>query len=177
MFGYWENWEENIRIIFWMIMFDVVWCLKKLYERVCNFVNLEIVNWGIHLVNNLSTLLYSPSKSLQFGGIKNEGIEVVQIPLNLSPSFIKNLPNKVIELLSLPLLYSPSFFKHLNTIEVRITSSSRLRLHYSTSHFSFTIFFLNNFKMTDLLLVYCNFVLYTPLFLGLTFCFFNASTE
>ena len=114
MFGYWENWEQNIRIIFWMIMFDVVWCLKKLYERVCNFVNLEIVNWGIHLVNNLSTLLYSPSKFLQFGGIKNEGWELVETPPNPSPSFFKKLPNKIIELLSLPLLYSPSFFKHLN---------------------------------------------------------------
>ena len=55
-------------------------------------------------------LLYSPFKSLQFWGIKNEGLEGVEIPPNLSPSFLKNLPNKVIELLSLPLLYSPSFF-------------------------------------------------------------------
>ena len=56
-------------------------------------------------------MIYSPSKSLQFGRIKNEGLEVVETPPNLSPSFLKKLPNKVIELLSLPLLYSPSFFK------------------------------------------------------------------
>ena len=54
-------------------------------------------------------MLYSPSKSLQFGGIKNEGLEVVQTPPNPSkslPSFLKKHPNKVIKLLSLPLLYS-----------------------------------------------------------------------
>ena len=60
------------------------------------------------------SILYSPSKSLQFWGIENEGLEVVEIPPNPSPSFVKNLPNKVIKLLSLPLLYSPSFFKHPN---------------------------------------------------------------
>ena len=59
-------------------------------------------------------LLYSPSKSLQFGGIKNKGLEVVETPPNLSPSFLKKLPNKVIKLLSLPLPYFPSFFKHPN---------------------------------------------------------------
>ena len=51
---------------------------------VCNFVNLEMVNWGIHLINNLSTLL-----SLQISpiwGIKNEGLEVVRIPPNPSKS-------------------------------------------------------------------------------------------
>ena len=67
-------------------------------------INLERVNWEIYL-------LYSPSKSLQFGGIKNEGLEVVEIPPNSSLSFLKKLPNKVIELLYLPLLYFPSFFK------------------------------------------------------------------
>ena len=59
-------------------------------------------------------MLHSPSKSLQFGRIKNEGLEVVETPLHSSPSFLKKLPNKVIELLSLPLLYSTSFFKHPN---------------------------------------------------------------
>ena len=59
-------------------------------------------------------MLHSPSYSLQFGGIKNEGLEGVQTPPNLSPSFLKKLSNKVIELLSLPLLYSPSFFKPPN---------------------------------------------------------------
>ena len=54
------------------------------------------------------------SKSLQFGGIKNERLEVVETPSNPSLSFLKKLPNKVIKLLSLPLLYSPSFFKHPN---------------------------------------------------------------
>ena len=136
------------------------------------FVNIIRVNWVIYLVNNLCTLL-----SLQISPIwGNEKWGDKGSP-NPSPSFLKKLPNKVIELLSLPLVYSLSFFKHLNTAEVRITSSSRLRLHYSTSHFSFTIFFFNDFKMTDLLLVFCNFILYTPLFLGLTFCFFNASAE
>ena len=55
-------------------------------------------------------LLYSPSKSLQFRGIKNKELEVIETPPNLSLSFLKKLPNEVIELLSLPLLYSPSFF-------------------------------------------------------------------
>ena len=62
-----------------------------------SIINLERVNWEIYL-------LYSPSKSLQFGRIKNEGLEVVKTPPNSSPSFLKKLPNKVIELLSLPLL-------------------------------------------------------------------------
>ena len=69
-----------------------------------SIINLQRVNWEIYL-------LYSPFKSLQFGGIKNEGLEVVETPPNSSPSFLKRLPNKVIELLFLPLLYSPSFFK------------------------------------------------------------------
>ena len=73
-----------------------------------SIINLEIVNWEIYL-------LYSPSKSLQFGGIKNERLEVVETPPNSSPLFLKKLLNKVIELLSLPLLYSPSFFKLPNT--------------------------------------------------------------
>ena len=63
-------------------------------ELVCNFVNIERVNWVIHLVNNLCTLL-----SLQISpiwGIKNEGLEVVKTPPNPSPSFLKKLPNKVI---------------------------------------------------------------------------------
>ena len=76
-----------------------------------SIINLKMINWKIYLVNNLSTLLSSPSKSLQFGGIKNKGLEVVETPPNSSPSFLKILPNKVIELLSLPLLYFPSFFK------------------------------------------------------------------
>ena len=42
-----------------------------------SIINLEMVNWEIYL-------LYSPSKSLQFGGIKNEVLEVVEIPPNLS---------------------------------------------------------------------------------------------
>ena len=75
---------------------------------VCNFVNLKRVNWKIHLVNNLFTLL-------------NEGLEVVETPPNLSPSSFKKLPNKVIELLSLPLLYSPSFFKHSNRPLVEVS--------------------------------------------------------
>ena len=45
-------------------------------------------------------LLYSPSKSLQFRRIKNEGLEVFETPPNPSPSFLKKLPNKIIELLS-----------------------------------------------------------------------------
>ena len=64
---------------------------------VCNFVNLKRVNWKIHLVNNLFTLL-------------NEGLEVVETLPNPSPFFLKKLINKIIELLSIPLLYSPSFF-------------------------------------------------------------------
>ena len=59
-------------------------------------------------------MLYSPSKSLQFGTIKNEGLEVVQTPPNPLHSFLKKYPNKVIKLLSLPLLYSPSFPQHPN---------------------------------------------------------------
>ena len=57
-------------------------------------------------------MLYSPSKSLQFGGVKNGGLEVVQtppnpskpvqIPPNPSPSFLKKFLNKIIKLLSLP---------------------------------------------------------------------------
>ena len=31
-------------------------------------------------------VLYSPSKSLQFGGIKNEGLKVVETPPNPSKS-------------------------------------------------------------------------------------------
>ena len=63
-------------------------------ELVCNFVNIERVNWVIHLVNNLCTLL-----SLQISSIwviKNGGLEVVKTPPNTSPSFLKKLPNKVI---------------------------------------------------------------------------------
>ena len=71
----------------------------------CNFVNIIRV-----IFNNLCTLLSLPFKSLQFGGIKNEGLELVEIPPNAAPSFFKKLSNKVIKLLSLPLLYSPSFF-------------------------------------------------------------------
>ena len=48
-----------------------------------SIINLEMVNWEIYLVNNLSTLL-SLSKSLQFGRIKNEGLEAVETPPNLS---------------------------------------------------------------------------------------------
>ena len=65
-------------------------------------------------------LLYFPFKSLQFGGIKNEGLEVVENPPNPSPSFFKKLSNMVIELLSLPLLYPPPFLNiqtgHKNTL-------------------------------------------------------------
>ena len=56
-------------------------------------------------------MLHSPSKSLQFERIKNEGLEVVQTPptpTNSSSSFLKKNPNKVIKLLSLLVLYSPS---------------------------------------------------------------------
>ena len=49
-----------------------------------SIINLERVNWKIYLVNNL----YSPSKSLQFGGIKNEGLEVIES----SPNPSKLLP-------------------------------------------------------------------------------------
>ena len=41
-------------------------------------------------------MLHSPSKSLQFGGIKNDGLEVVQTPPKPSLSFPKKHPNKVI---------------------------------------------------------------------------------
>ena len=68
-----------------------------------SIINLEIVNWEIYL-------LYSPSKSLHFGGIKNERLEVVETPPNSSPLFLKKLLNKVIELFFLSLLYTPSFF-------------------------------------------------------------------
>jgi len=40
-------------------------------------------------------MLYSPFKSLQFGGIKNEGLEVVRT-LPPSPSSLKKYPNKII---------------------------------------------------------------------------------
>ena len=72
-----------------------------------SIINLEMGNWEIYLVNNLSTLL-----SLQISpiwGIKNEKLEVVETPPNSSLSFLKKLPNKVIELLSLPLIDSPPF--------------------------------------------------------------------
>ena len=58
-----------------------------------SIINLEKVNWKIYL-------LYSPSKSLKFGEIKNEGLEVVetlQTPSNSFLSFLKKLPNKVIK--------------------------------------------------------------------------------
>ena len=45
-------------------------------------------------------MLYSPSKSLKFGKIKNEGLEVVRIPPNPpnpSPSSLKKHSNKVIK--------------------------------------------------------------------------------
>ena len=45
-----------------------------------SIINLEMVNWEIYLVNNLSTLL--SLKSLQFGEIKNEELEVVETPPN-----------------------------------------------------------------------------------------------
>ena len=48
-------------------------------------------------------MLHSSSKSLQFLGIKNKGLEVIQTPPNPSPSFLKKYPN----LLSLPLLTPP----------------------------------------------------------------------
>ena len=54
-------------------------------------------------------LIYFLIKSLQFGGIKNKGLEVVETSPNPSPLFVKKLQNKVIELLSLPLLYSLHF--------------------------------------------------------------------
>ena len=63
------------------------------------------------LIYDTIYLPYSPSKSLQFGGIKNEELEVVKTPPNSSLSFVKKLSNKVIKLLSLSLLYSsPLFF-------------------------------------------------------------------
>ena len=40
-------------------------------------INLEMVNWEIYL-------LYFPSKYLQFEGIKNEELEVVETPPNPS---------------------------------------------------------------------------------------------
>ena len=42
-----------------------------------SIINLKRVNWEIYL-------LYSPSKSLQFGEIKNERLEVVETPPNPS---------------------------------------------------------------------------------------------
>ena len=63
------------------------------------------------LIYDTIYLPYSPSKSLQFLGIKNEGLEVVKTPQISSLSFVKKLSNKVIKLLSLYLLYSsPLFF-------------------------------------------------------------------
>ena len=67
----------------------------------------------IHLVKHIF-MLHSPSKFLQFEGIKNEGLEVVQTPPNPSPSFLKKHPNQEIKLLSLPVLYSPSSPQHPN---------------------------------------------------------------
>ena len=49
-----------------------------------SIINLKRVNWEIYL-------LYSPSKSLQFGEIKNEGLEVVRTPPNPSLSPLKNI--------------------------------------------------------------------------------------
>ena len=49
-----------------------------------SIINLQRVNWEIYL-------LYSPFKSLQFEGIKNEGLEVVETPPN---------PSKLLPLLS-----------------------------------------------------------------------------
>ena len=63
------------------------------------------------LIYDTIYLPYSPSKSLQFLGIKNEGLEVVKTPQISSLSFVKKLSDKVIKLLSLSLLYSnPLFF-------------------------------------------------------------------
>ena len=48
-----------------------------------------MVNWGIHLINNLSTLL-----SLQISpiwGIKNEGLEIVETP---PPPSLKNFQTR-----------------------------------------------------------------------------------
>ena len=59
-------------------------------------------------------MLHSPSKSLQFGEIKNKRLEVIQTPPNPFPSFLKKHSNKVIKLLFFPLLYSPSFPQHPN---------------------------------------------------------------
>ena len=42
-------------------------------------INLEMINWKIYL-------LYSPFKSLQFRGIKNEGLKSLQIPPNSFPT-------------------------------------------------------------------------------------------
>ena len=53
-----------------------------------SIINLERVDWEIYPVNNLSTLL--SLQSLQFRGIKNEGLEVVETPPNSSPHFLKN---------------------------------------------------------------------------------------
>ena len=70
-------------------------------------------------------MLHSPSKSLQFGRIKNEGLEVVQTPPNPSLSFLKKHPNKIIKLLSLSLLYSP-FFPQPPNIAYRFGRSENL---------------------------------------------------
>ena len=45
-----------------------------------SIINLEMVNWKIYLVNNLSTLLSLQISSIW--GIKNEGLEVVETPPN-----------------------------------------------------------------------------------------------
>ena len=62
------------------------------------------------LIYDIIYLLYSPSKSFQFGEIKNKGLKVVNTPPNSSLSFVKKLSDKVIKLLSLSLLYSSPFF-------------------------------------------------------------------
>ena len=59
-------------------------------------INLEMINWEIYLVNNLSTLL--PPNLSNLGGIKNEGLEVVETPskpLQTPPHpFLKNFQTR-----------------------------------------------------------------------------------
>ena len=68
-----------------------------------SIINLEMVNWKIYL-------LYSPSKSLQFWGIKNEGLEVVETPPNPSKPLQTPLPHSLKNFHIRYLNYSPSLY-------------------------------------------------------------------
>ena len=79
-----KNYVANYSSLMLLIIF-----LQINLISVCNLINMRRVNWGIHLVNNLSTLL-----SLQISPIweiKNEGLEIVETPPN--PSLQHSLKN------------------------------------------------------------------------------------